>query len=51
MTADERRDLTARYDRLTARIRHMDAMGWDIPQELKLEQERMRRLLDGLMED
>lgn len=51
MGYDERRELIAKYDRLTARIRHMDALNMPIPQELQCEQERLRRLLDDLMED
>ena len=51
MTDDERRELTAKYDRLTARIRHMDAINMPIPQELQCEQENLRRRLEALMED
>ena len=51
MTDDERAALTARYDRLAARIRHMDALNIPVPAELACEQEALRRRLDALMED
>lgn len=43
--------LAARYDRLCARIRDHDAANIPVPPELACEQERLRRQLDGLMED
>ena len=51
MKDKERNDLTARYERVTARIRDMDTLNMMVPQELKNEQERLRRQLDALLED
>lgn len=51
MTDGERRELTDRYDRLTARVRDLDALNMPIPPELACELERLRRRLEGLMED
>lgn len=51
MDADERRTLTTAYDRLTARVRHLDAENEPIPDWLKNALETARRRLDGLLED
>lgn len=51
MTDAERRELTALYDRLTARVRDHDALAIPIPPELASAVERARRRLDGPSED
>lgn len=53
-TSDDTRtraELQARYDRVTARIRDFDTLGYPIDQGLYREQERLRRRLDGMDED